>query len=108
MACEKCGLATTACRPGHVFNRCCAKTAFYALQELVFIGGGMDQSAIEAALDECLVSDEEFAKYNEHWAQLKDPEHAVTKAWCGHAALGCSLQGIEDPSLQLEGLKPND
>lgn len=34
-------------------------------QEIVFIGIGMDQPTIEAKLDECLSSEEEFAKYLE-------------------------------------------
>jgi len=33
-------------------------------QEIVFIGIGMDQTKIEAKLDECLLTDEEFEEYN--------------------------------------------
>ena len=36
-------------------------------QELVFIGVGMGQAAIEAALDACLLSDAELADYSAHW-----------------------------------------
>jgi hypothetical protein len=44
-------------------------------QEIVFIGAGMDQPAIEAALDECLLNDEEMEKYSTNWSKLPDPEH---------------------------------
>lgn len=44
-------------------------------QEIVFIGAGMDQPAIEAALDQCLLNEEEMAKYVSNWAKLPDPEH---------------------------------
>lgn len=45
-------------------------------QELVFIGIGMDQSAIEAALDKCLLTEQELKMYDDNWATLPDPEHA--------------------------------
>lgn len=45
-------------------------------QEIVFIGIGMDQPAIEAALDGCLLSDEEMQKYDVNWAKVADPHHA--------------------------------
>lgn len=44
-------------------------------QEIVFIGIGMDQPAIEAALDVCLLSDEELLAYDKNWAKIPDPEH---------------------------------
>lgn len=45
------------------------------LQEIVFIGAGMDQAAISDALDGALLDDEEFEKYRANWARLPDPEH---------------------------------
>ncbi|MEN1679675.1 MAG: GTP-binding protein [Planctomycetota bacterium] len=42
-------------------------------QELVFIGIGMDEIAIYDSLQECLLTDEEFAGGVEAWAQLEDP-----------------------------------
>lgn len=44
-------------------------------QEIVFIGAGMDQPAIEAALDQCLLTDDELQKYISNWAKLPDPVH---------------------------------
>ena len=38
-------------------------------QELVFIGVAMDSPAICAALDECLLTDDEMAKYKAHFMQ---------------------------------------
>jgi G3E family GTPase len=37
-------------------------------QEIVFIGVRMEEAAITAALDECLLSDEEVEKYRAHFA----------------------------------------
>ncbi|MEM6470492.1 MAG: zinc metallochaperone GTPase ZigA [Planctomycetota bacterium] len=42
-------------------------------QELVFIGHGMDESRITEALDECLLTDAEFAKGPRAWAGFSDP-----------------------------------
>jgi hypothetical protein len=35
----------------------------------------MDQVGIEAALDQCLLTEEEMQKYVTNWAKLPDPEH---------------------------------
>jgi hypothetical protein len=47
------------------------RTASLALpalvQEIVFIGAGMDQAAIEAQLDGALLTDEELQRYNVKW-----------------------------------------
>ena len=42
-------------------------------QELVFIGIGMDELAIYDSLQECLLTDEEFAEGIEAWQNLADP-----------------------------------
>ena len=42
-------------------------------QELVFIGQGLDESAIKKALDECLVSKDDMLKGEEFWTNLDDP-----------------------------------
>ena len=42
-------------------------------QELVFIGQGLDESAIKKALDECLVSEDDMLKGEEFWTALNDP-----------------------------------
>lgn len=43
-------------------------------QELVWIGMGMDEAAIRAMLDACLLTDEEMALGPEAWAeQIDDP-----------------------------------
>ena len=44
-------------------------------QEIVFIGAGMDQPSIEAALDQCLLTPEELEKYISNWSKLPDPPH---------------------------------
>lgn len=42
-------------------------------QELVFIGQGLDQSAMIQALDDCLLSEEEIIRGQAYWESLKDP-----------------------------------
>jgi len=42
-------------------------------QEIVFIGIGMDNKAIEAKLDECLLTDEEMATYVEQNPKQGEP-----------------------------------
>ncbi|MBU3018660.1 zinc metallochaperone GTPase ZigA [Paraglaciecola agarilytica] len=42
-------------------------------QELVFIGQNLDEPAIRAALDECLLADEALLKGKAHWKTLPDP-----------------------------------
>ena len=42
-------------------------------RELVFIGQGLDESAIKKALDECLVSEDDMLKGEEFWTNLDDP-----------------------------------
>lgn len=42
-------------------------------QELVFIGHGMDQDRIVQSLDQCLLTDAEFAQGPEAWASFDDP-----------------------------------
>jgi G3E family GTPase len=43
------------------------------MQELVFIGQGMDRGGMEAALASCLLTDEEMALGPEGWAKMPDP-----------------------------------
>ncbi|MCX6607939.1 MAG: GTP-binding protein, partial [Acidobacteria bacterium] len=43
------------------------------MQEVVFIGAGMDQSAIEDALNRCLLSDQEMVDGPVAWAAYRDP-----------------------------------
>ncbi|MEC8064657.1 MAG: GTP-binding protein, partial [Planctomycetota bacterium] len=42
-------------------------------QELVFIGVRLDQGAIEAVLDEALITDDEMSAGPEHWLTFQDP-----------------------------------
>ncbi|MEO1204263.1 MAG: GTP-binding protein, partial [Pseudomonadota bacterium] len=42
-------------------------------QELVFIGQGLDQQRITAALDACLLNDEELLRGKAYWQTLNDP-----------------------------------
>ena len=42
-------------------------------QELVFIGQSLDKQAMTAALDDCLLSEDEVLKGKEYWATLSDP-----------------------------------
>lgn len=48
-------------------------------QELVFIGIGMDEQAIRAALDSCLLDDDEMAQGEGHWVKYPDPFPQWTK-----------------------------
>ena len=43
------------------------------IQELVFIGQGLDEAAMKKALDECLVSEDDMLKGAEFWTDLDDP-----------------------------------
>ena len=49
-------------------------------QELVFIGQGLDQTRMTAALDECLLSEEEVLRGKAYWATLQDPFPAWEQA----------------------------
>ena len=42
-------------------------------QELVFIGQGLNRKAMTAALDRCLLAEEDVLKGKEHWLTLNDP-----------------------------------
>lgn len=42
-------------------------------QELVFIGQGLDEARFTAALNDCLLTDDELAKGREYWLSLDDP-----------------------------------
>ena len=42
-------------------------------QELVFIGQNLDKDRIIAALDECLLKEDEVLLGKEYWASLQDP-----------------------------------
>ncbi len=42
-------------------------------QEIVWIGIHMDEGALRAMLDGCLLTDEEMAQGPEGWAALEDP-----------------------------------
>ena len=42
-------------------------------QELVFIGQGLDKTAMIDALDDCLVSEDDLLKGEEFWATMDDP-----------------------------------
>ena len=60
-------------------------------QELVFIGIGMDEIDIYDSLQECLLTDEEFAMGAEAWQQFPDPFPAwnvsVDQALAAQAAM---------------------
>jgi G3E family GTPase len=49
-------------------------------QELVFIGQGLDETAITQALNECLLSEEEVLLGREYWESLEDPFPAWEEA----------------------------
>ena len=53
------------------------------LQELVFIGKGLHEDAIRAALDACLVTPEEMCEYRERWAASE----TSMAAWMAHEYL---------------------
>jgi G3E family GTPase len=42
-------------------------------QELVLIGTGMDEAALHAAFNSCLLSDDEFANPESSWSKFVDP-----------------------------------
>jgi G3E family GTPase len=42
-------------------------------QELVFMGSGMDEKAVKAALDSCLLNDDEWKLGAEKWKEFEDP-----------------------------------
>ena len=42
-------------------------------QELVFIGQGLNQSQIQKALDECLLTQQEMLQGQKAWRRLPDP-----------------------------------
>lgn len=42
-------------------------------QELVFIGQGLDQTAMTKALDACLLSEDDLLRGRDHWATFNDP-----------------------------------
>ena len=42
-------------------------------QELVFIGQGLDEAGIRAALDNCLLTEDELLRGKYYWATLPDP-----------------------------------
>ncbi len=42
-------------------------------QELVFIGQGLDEARIRAALDHCLLTEDELLRGKYYWATLPDP-----------------------------------
>ncbi len=44
------------------------------LQEIVFIGAGMDEAAIGKQLDGALVTDEEFERYATKWGVNAAPK----------------------------------
>ena len=46
-------------------------------QELVFIGQGLDQERVTNILDRCLVTDSEYQRGPEHWAEFVDPLPAI-------------------------------
>ena len=56
------------------------------LQEIVFIGAGMDAGAISEQLDSALLTDEELKRYVANWASCPDPPHAPGAASNGAAA----------------------
>uniref|UniRef100_A0A0G4HBD5 CobW C-terminal domain-containing protein n=1 Tax=Chromera velia CCMP2878 TaxID=1169474 RepID=A0A0G4HBD5_9ALVE len=52
-------------------------------QEVVFIGQDMDHSAVRAAVEAALLTDEEFEKGPERWGELEDPFADLWGGGCG-------------------------
>ena len=65
----------------------CRWAIWLRLQEIVFIGAGMDAAAISEQLDSALLNDEELKKYVANWASVPDPPHALSAVGNGAAVV---------------------